>query len=85
MHNHGSKNLRPDQAPPEASGWADDLFSAPERIAQENAEFTEALGIIVSAFVDLGFGASAAHYATRVANDNRRLIAIAEEFQRKAA
>lgn len=40
----------------------------------------EALGIIVSAFVDLGFGVSAVQQAKNAANDNRDLIRIAADF-----
>ncbi|MEH6652890.1 hypothetical protein [Loktanella salsilacus] len=46
-------------------------------------EFIAALGIVVSAFVDIGFGISAADLALRAANDNRDLITIASEFHGK--
>ena len=40
----------------------------------------ETFGIIVSAFVDLGFGVSAVQQAENAANDNRDLIRIAADF-----
>lgn len=43
-------------------------------------DLEEALGIIVSAFVDIGFGVSAVQQAENAANDNRDLIRIAADF-----
>lgn len=56
-----------------------------DRLASENAEVTAAIGIIVSAFVDLGFGASAAHHALSAANRNHSWKTLAGDFLRDAA
>ena len=56
-----------------------------DRLALENAEVAAALGIIVSAFVDLGFGASAAHHALSAANRNHSWKTLADDFLRDAA
>jgi len=47
---------------------------------QVSSEVTVALGQIISAFVDLGFGNSAAQQSQRAANDNRCLQTLAEEL-----
>lgn len=54
-------------------------------LALENAEVAAALRIIVSAFVDLGFGASAAHHALSAANHNHSWKTLADDFLRDAA
>lgn len=56
-----------------------------DRLALENAEVVAALGIIVSAFVDLGFGASAAHHVLSAANRNQTWKTLADDFLRDAA
>ena len=56
-----------------------------DRLALENAEVAAAIGIIVSAFVDLGFGASAAHHALSAANRNHSWRTLADDFLRDAA
>lgn len=52
----------------------------PFSINATDPEFIATLGVIVSAFVDIGFGISAADLALRAANDNHDLIAIASDF-----
>jgi hypothetical protein len=49
------------------------------------AELNEALRFITTAFVDLGFGMSAAQQATRVANENSSFNRLVEKFHRNAA
>ena len=53
-----------------------------DKLELKNAEFAAALSIIVSAFVDLGFGTSAAHHALGATNRNQSLKALTEKFQR---
>lgn len=53
---------------------------APSVAKTDDPDLIEALGIIVSAFVDLGFGVSAVQQAKNAANDNRDLIQIATDF-----
>ena len=48
-------------------------------------EVSSSLEVIISAFVDIGFGASAPQQAQRAANDNAPMKAIAEDFKRNAA
>lgn len=55
---------------------------AAEHDASANPEFIAALGIIVTAFVDLGFGVSPADHAKRAANDNWRIRQIVEDFEK---
>lgn len=81
MHVNGSKNHAAVGSQGEARSPQSNV--TPGWRPPEGAEFVSALGTVVSAFVDLGFGASAAHLAKRAANDNRRLFAIASEFHRK--
>lgn len=57
----------------------------PAPIEQNDPEFIAALGIIVSAFVDLGFGVSAAQQAKRAANDNRNLIGMAADLSNQSS
>ena len=56
-----------------------------DRLTSENAEVAAALGIIVSAFVDLGFGASATHHAPSAANRNHSWKTLADDFLHDAA
>lgn len=49
----------------------------PYNSALMNSDFTAALGIVVAAFVDLGFGESAAQHAERAANDNTNIASLA--------
>lgn len=56
-----------------------------DELALENAEVAAALAVIVSAFVDLGFGASAAHHALSAANRNHSWKILADDFLRNAA
>ncbi len=44
-----------------------------------NSDFMTALSTIVSAFVDLGFGVSAAQQAKRSANDNSNIASLAAD------
>lgn len=53
---------------------------APSVRKSDATDLTEPLGIIMSAFVDLGFGVSAAQQAKDAANDNRDLVQIAADF-----
>ena len=83
MNLSGSKSLVP-----EDDFVADQKSKTRFRVELEDAanpKFVAALGVIVTAFVDLGFGSSATHHAARPANDNRRLIEIAREFHKKSA
>lgn len=83
MNGRGSKSQRTRVSLPKVANVP--RAPTPEQITAENPEFTAALSAIVSAFVDLGFGASAAQYARRAANEPRRLIEIAEEFHGNSA
>ena len=56
-----------------------------DKLKLGSSELSDALEMVVSAFVDLGFGASAVHLAQRAANDNYHLKTIAEDFVRNAA
>jgi hypothetical protein len=58
---------------------------APPSINAEDPEFIAALGIIVSAFVDLGFGVSAEQQVSRIANDNQDLIRLAANFPNQSS
>lgn len=62
---------------PTASKRVDALIAHPAFVAE--------LRHIVVAFVDLGFGSSAAQLAARPANDNRAMNAVIEDFYCKAA
>lgn len=78
MTDMGSSNHMPPSPQSEVSNSPG--TPPPEPVAPDDPKFVEALGVIVSAFVDIGFGVSAAQHATQAANDNRDLIAIASEF-----
>ena len=56
----------------------------PEEKLEDCPELATALNLIVSAFVDLGFGASASQQTLRAANDNRQIRELAENFRRNA-
>lgn len=67
---------------------APDSFPAPSRCVDTLIPQSESvceLRHIVIAFVDLGFGSSAAQLAARPANDNRGMNSVIEDFYSKAA
>ena len=87
MKSTSSRNIEVDPSAPLALDTPELDHDTPnfDRLALENAEITAALGIIVSAFVDLGFGASAAHHALSAANRNHSWKTLADDFLRDAA
>ena len=84
MHRTGSKSRQPE--PPEAVlvGCTNDqpAILQSELPNSTDSDHAAALGIIVSAFVDFGFGSSAAQQILRAANDNRRLLTLVDNFRR---
>ncbi|NDW34427.1 hypothetical protein [Salipiger sp. PrR007] len=79
----GSSSHNPISPEPVVANAPDTPGPAP--IEQGDPEFIAALGIIVSAFVDLGFGVSAAQQAQRAANENRNLVRIAADFPNQSS
>lgn len=53
-----------------------------ELLNPPKSEHATALAVIIVAFVDLGFGSSATKQTLRAANDNRRLVTLADDFRR---
>lgn len=84
MNKTGSKCYQPE--PPEAVHVGRTNYQPanlqPIDSMPTTSEHVAALQTIVWAFVDLGFGSSAAQQALRPANENRPLLALADSFRR---
>lgn len=79
----GSSNHIPN-SPERVVANAPDI-PGPTPIERDDPEFISALGIIVSAFVDLGLGVSAAQQAQRAANEDQNLVRIAADFPNQSS
>lgn len=87
MERKGSKHIAPKLLLPGKSGASGQncSVSGATELLPPDSEFRAALGVIMSAFVDLGFGVSAIQQARRTANADRQIKTLVEAFHRDAA